>query len=213
MTDHALPSMTPTGHTYTAIDRAYAFFNSKLFGGELPCCLVTLQRKAKSYGYFAGNRFATRDGSQTTDEIALNPNHFACRTIEEILSTLVHEMVHLWQYRLGTPPKSAYHNCEWANKMLEVGLIPSTTGEPGGKQTGTKVSHYIEESGRYEQAVRELLGDGFTLAYADVLQTGTREKKAASKTKYTCGECGANAWAKPGILLTCGECDNPMDEA
>jgi hypothetical protein len=32
------------------------------------------------------------------------------------------------------------------------------------------------------------------------------QKKAASKTKYTCSGCGANAWAKPEALLICGEC-------
>lgn len=30
--------------------------------------------------------------------------------------------------------------------------------------------------------------------------------KAASKTKYTCPECGQRAWGKPAILLLCGIC-------
>jgi len=24
--------------------------------------------------------------------------------------------------------------------------------------------------------------------------------------KFTCSQCGQNAWAKPGALLICGEC-------
>ena len=28
--------------------------------------------------------------------------------------------------------------------------------------------------------------------------------KRASKTKFTCPECGQNAWAKPDALLLCG---------
>jgi hypothetical protein len=38
-------------------------------------------------------------------------------------------------------------------------------------------------------------------------KTRPREKKA-SKTKFTCPECGQNAWAKPDALLICGECYN-----
>ncbi len=35
---------------------------------------------------------------------------------------------------------------------------------------------------------------------------GERRKKAASKMKYTCSTCGANAWAKPDTQLICGAC-------
>ena len=28
----------------------------------------------------------------------------------------------------------------------------------------------------------------------------------SSKMKFTCPECGQNAWAKPDALLLCGEC-------
>jgi transcription elongation factor Elf1 len=30
--------------------------------------------------------------------------------------------------------------------------------------------------------------------------------KNASKTKFTCPDCGQNAWAKPNALLICGSC-------
>ena len=86
----------PTAKTYAALNRAFDFFNARLFGGELPACLVTLQRKNKAYGYFAGGRFGSKDGAEITDEIALNPSHFKSRTDEQSLSTLAHEMAHLW---------------------------------------------------------------------------------------------------------------------
>jgi hypothetical protein len=43
-----------------------------------------------------------------TDEIALSPGTFAQRTDEEILSTLVHEMVHHWQRHFGKPGRGRY---------------------------------------------------------------------------------------------------------
>jgi hypothetical protein len=65
--------------------------------GRLSRCLITTQRRAGAYGYFAGDRFGTRDGHEKTDEIALNPAHLKERTTRETLSTLVHEMTHLEQ--------------------------------------------------------------------------------------------------------------------
>jgi transcription elongation factor Elf1 len=38
-----------------------------------------------------------------------------------------------------------------------------------------------------------------------------RKKKAASKTRFTCPECGANAWGKAGLNLVCGDCDACME--
>jgi predicted SprT family Zn-dependent metalloprotease len=205
----------PTKKTYNDLTVAYDFFNERLFDGKLPPCLITMQRKAKAYGYFAGSRFGTRDGKEVTDEIALNPSHFKDRSNEESLSTLVHEMVHLRQHHHGKPSRSGYHNKEWAVMMRQVGLIPSDTGAEGGKETGQNMSHYIERGGPFDVACRELVGKhGFEVAYVELWEEKakrTRKKKAASKTKYTCPGCDVNAWAKPQISLVCGDCKEEME--
>jgi len=36
--------------------------------------------------------------------------------------------------------------------------------------------------------------------------TSEAKAKKASKTKFTCPECGQNAWAKPDAALICGDC-------
>ncbi|KIU26967.1 hypothetical protein SR39_31100 [Methylobacterium radiotolerans] len=205
----------PTSRTYFGLTGAYVFFNERLFSARLPPCLITLQRKNRAYGYFAGDRFGARDGTEIIDEIALNPCFFAECSVEDTLSTLVHEMVHVQQKHFGTPPRRGYHNREWARMMRAVGLIPSTSGEPGGKEIGQRVSHYIEPGGRFAQACAELVYlRGDAVPYVELgseLEREARERKAASKTKYTCPACGANAWAKPGIALDCGACKQPMD--
>ena len=210
----AMPGNTmppsPTQATYEALNTAYAFFNAELFGGTLPACLITMQRRNRTYGYFAGGRFASADGKEVTDEIALNPTHFRERTDEQVLSTLAHEMAHLWQHHHGTPPRRAYHDKEWAQKMKAIGLIPSDTGQPGGKETGQNMSHYIAPDGRFAAACAELLRRGVGIAYVDIWDEDARRKKAASKTKYTCASCGLNAWAKPGVALVCGDCGETM---
>lgn len=202
----------PTVRMYRGLTRAFVFFNARLFSGRLPDCLITLQRKRGAYGYFANARFTTRDGSEVTDEIALNPTHFAERSVEETLSTLVHEMVHLAQAQFGTPSRSSYHNAEWARLMRAVGLIPSATGAPGGKETGQRVSHYIEPGGRFARACADLID--LRREMVPYVESGdarrTRERKAASKTRYICPGCGVNAWAKPETQLACGVCSMPL---
>ncbi len=203
----------PTARMYRGLSQAFVFFNARLFSGRLPDCLITLQRKRGAYGYFANARFTARDGSQVTDEIALNPTHFAERSVEDTLSTLVHEMVHLEQARFGTPSRSSYHNAEWARLMRDVGLIPSATGAPDGKETGQRVSHYIEPGGRFARACADLIDLRREMVpYVEAADARrTRERKAASKTRYTCPVCGVNAWAKPETRLACGVCTVPLE--
>ncbi|MBR0876935.1 SprT-like domain-containing protein [Bradyrhizobium liaoningense] len=208
----------PTASTYRDLQSAYDFFNARLFEGKLPFCLLTLQRHKGSYGYFAPGRFASRDGKHNTDEVALNPSHFKERTDKETLSTLVHEQAHVWQAHFGKPPSGVYHNKEWAAKMKELGLYPSTTGKPGGKETGRQCSHYITKGGPFDVACDEFLGKTGAALYVEAWNEGEterkkRETKNASKTKYTCPGCECNAWAKPGANLICGDCSEDMEPA
>lgn len=48
----------PTLQTAQELQAAFDHFNRLLFEGELPPCLITLQRKANCYGYFSHKRFA-----------------------------------------------------------------------------------------------------------------------------------------------------------
>lgn len=165
-TDEAIPQARPTMQAYTELQHAYDHYNSELFEGQLPQCLITMQRQANCMGYFSQKRFVNADGS-TTDEIALNPENLAGYPITETLQTLVHEMVHLWQYHYGTPGRRAYHNAEWAKKMEEIGLMPSSTGKPGGKKTGEKISDYPILGGKFLDSSRRLLTNSFTISWHD----------------------------------------------
>lgn len=196
---------------YRAFQQAYDFFNRELFRGTLPHVLVTLQRHANTKGYFAPERFTGRIQEATVHELALNPDTFTGRSDEEILSTLVHEMVHVWQQAHGTPPRRSYHDRQWAAKMKEIGLQPSTTGGPNGKETGQHVTHYIIPGGPYAKAYAKLKARGFELRWQSAPIDPQAKVKLASKTKFTCPECGQNAWAKSEALLGCGACYEDSD--
>ena len=200
----------PTTVTYSGFTEAYDFFNERLFDNRLPGCLITMQRKHGAHGYFSNKRFGTRDATEITDEIALNPAHFKPRSTEQIFSTLVHEMCHLEQYHFGHPSRGGYHNREWAELMRRIGLMASSTGNEGGKQTGQRMTHYIEHGGPFEEACRELIENGHEIRYVELSDPTVRKKKAESKSKYTCDQCDQNAWGKPDLKLRCDHCDVPM---
>ncbi len=173
-----------------------------------------MQRHRGAYGYFAPQRFGSVDGSTVTDEIALNPMHFPERDERATLSTLVHEQAHIWQQHFGKPSRGGYHNKEWGTKMKQLGLHPSSTAAPGGKETGQSVSHYIIDGGAYDLEFKEfggginLLGDLWN--DSDEKAAKARAKKNASKTAFECEDCGLKAWAKADASLICGDCNKPL---
>jgi predicted SprT family Zn-dependent metalloprotease len=191
-------AITPT--EYGGLQEAYDHFNVLLFDGKLADVFITYQRHAHSLGYFGADRFAGRVNPDGRHELALNPDGFIGRTDEQITSTLVHEMCHCWQQQYGQPGSRGYHNREWAAKMREIGLQPSSTGAVGGKETGQRVSHYV-----IPHAFTALAATGWKLNLQSAHRPGAQQGPS-SKTKFTCPSCGQNAWAKPNAQLMCLFC-------
>jgi SprT-like family len=191
---------------YSGLQQAFAFLNAKLFDGQLPNVFLTMQRRAKSGGYFSPDRFTKRGSSEREHELALNPDIFTTKTDAFIVSILLHEMVHLWQHVRGTAPKRhGYHDKEWAAKMTSVGLMPSNNGMVGGRVTGMRMQHYIIDGGPFSQAFAELAASGWKLHLESTPYRG-ETRAPNSKTKFTCPSCGQNAWAKPNAQLMCLFC-------
>src|SRR4051794_12829703 len=99
--------------------------------------------------------------------------------------------------------------------MRTVGLVRSDTGQPCGKDTGQKLTHYVEQGGRFEKACTACLAAGDAFLYqdrdGDEEATKTRRRKAASKTKFTGPVCEQNAWAQPDAHLICGDFEEQME--
>ena len=223
-----------TAAEYTTLQGAYDYFNVALFAASLPQVLITLQRHHRALGYFSARRFQRRGHvRQRVHEVALNPDGFTGHTDKAILSTLVHEMVHVWQQEHGHPGRGRYHNREWARKMCDIGLMPSTTGRPGGAVTGESVSHYVMEDGEFSAACSRFLNryrlvwesaelranetSGDESRDEDESRTGDDSAGPSkittqTRTKFTCPNCGLNVWAKPDALVDCHRCSIEAQE-
>lgn len=206
--------MAITTIEYQNFEVAYEFFNRELFNNKLTPCLITLRSKKGTSGYYTPHGFSNRISPQYTDEIALNPAMFANHTDAEILSMLVHQMVHQYQWMYGTPGRGRYHNEEWKELMIERGLIPVSI-KGGERQTGDKVSHRIKERGKYQMAYDKLRATGYQLNWNSTETKGSKSQQEPrnrdnspnnDRQKFTCPECGQNAWAKPSANLCCGKC-------
>ncbi|WP_300524430.1 SprT-like domain-containing protein [Alcanivorax sp.] len=178
-----------TDETYKLFDEAYAFFNSHLFGDELPICLITFQRQVRLMGYASFQRWTSTE-QDYIDELAINPEYFANFPVTEIFQTLCHEMVHIWQHHFGSPSRSGYHNKEWAQKMIDIGLMPSTTGRPGGDIVGERMMDYVIEDGPFTKACQTLLERGFQIKWLDAYPIANRHAPATPSSKMQMAQLG-----------------------
>lgn len=168
--------ISPTSEFYNDLDKAFDFYNEKLFDGMLNKVFFTVRsgenksKKTKTLGYYWKNVFAHKENP--ISEIALNISTFSNRTTLDILSTLVHEMVHQWREEISGEinkgkDSNGGHDKVWSNKMIELGLIPTNTGLPGGRKTGKNMSHYIDENGLFSKHSKELIKSGFVFEIFD----------------------------------------------
>jgi hypothetical protein len=95
--------------------------------------------------------------------------------------------------------------------MLTIDLQPISLDNPA-KMTGQRLTHVIVPGGRFDRAADALLATGFQLRWQSPVMSGIRlvdfapKQTPDSKLKYSCPQCGANAWAKPNSHLMCAQC-------
>lgn len=125
--------------------------------------------------------------------------------------------------------------------MKAVGLMPSDTGKPGGKQTGERMADYAIEGGVFDQAFEKLVNSDFRITWYDYFPSrhvtaqalqaalegavegvdpenvtapteGPASTSKPTRVKYTCAPCKINLWGKPSLKLICGECSGHFAE-
>jgi predicted SprT family Zn-dependent metalloprotease len=188
---------------------AYDYYNKELFKvafeEELDDCIITLSNNEKNFRHFFPNRFVSVDGGLFKHEIALNMKMFAIRDLELTLSTLVHEMCHLYSFMRGEY-KSRWHNMKWVRIMWKIGLGASSTGQPGGKETGVNVSHYIIKGELFEEKTKELIGKGVLIPFVekmsmDVEKYNLNEVKIKNKGKKIYEDKNGNEFIGQAVVV------------
>lgn len=165
-------NVTPTADLYGQLQWLTDHFNRALFDAHLPTTIITLQRSVHTAGHFSESRWRHVSG-ESVSELALNPTYFAHRPLLALCQTIVHELCHLWQQVNGSASRPGYHNRAWAEKMERIGLMPSSTGRPGGAKTGQRMADYPIPGGAFLHACEELTTAEFALNWVDQGQLST----------------------------------------
>lgn len=228
--------MKPTVEFYDLFQNIFDYLNENLFENKLPNCMIIITRKNNVFGYYAKGRWINSD-NEKTDELAINPLFFNKRPLLEILQTMAHEMCHLWQEHFGTTSRRTYHNQEWGNKMISIGLMPSNTGEEGGKKTGQQMMEFPIPNGLFLEVAQNLIENSFfkklwfdisfnlsvseinlnnssdalnsSISFDNVpeFNTDLKPPKDKSKLKYQCPVCSTKIWGKQDLYIICGGCN------
>lgn len=163
---------------YSCLEQIGNHFNEHLFEDGLPPILFTLSSDMKMLGHFRYANWTTGQKGEVS-EIILNPDLFANRSWIQLFKTIVHQQCHLYQYNKGGASRSTYHNRRWARLMRDRGLTPSSTGMPGGSETGQMMGEYMDGKGLFLKHSVGLIERGFIFPITN--KGSGNEKKVISE--------------------------------
>jgi hypothetical protein len=184
---------------HAEVARAFDFFNALHWGGALPVPIFAFFRQPPNghrLGHYRARSWKAPDG-ELRDELIFYADLALERGMHEVLVTLLHEAVHVWQEHFGRP-SVAHHNEEWHREAARVGLV--TSGASGATDAGAAFLAAVEEfKPRVDKIpfrVRELAG-----------------RKPGKQVKWTCG-CGFGVRvAIANFDASCNRCGRPFCRA
>jgi hypothetical protein len=86
------------------------------------------------------------------------------------------------------------------------GLMPSSTGKPGGARVGQKMSDYPITGGLFAEAFAMMRDAWFFPFLAEAPKGKKPPSGDSSKSKFTCPACSDIAWGKATLMIGCRKC-------
>ena len=199
------------------LNKVFDLLNAEFFESELSRPTITIQSTPKAYGHFSLREDTWVSSLGGTHEINIGAGTLS-RPIEEVAATLLHEMVHYWNYIHGIQDCSrgnTYHNRKFKAAAEAHGLIVDHHDKYG--WTITKPSDQLLEVilkydltdillNRNEFSGFQITGTG-THSGADF---GTMAPRKSSTRKYVCPCCGMIVRATRNVNVSCLDCDEQL---
>lgn len=200
------------------LNKIFDILNNEFFESALSKPTITIQSTPKAYGHFSlnANTWISKNGG--THEINIGAGTLA-RPIEEVVSTMLHEMVHYYNYINGIKDCSrgnTYHNKYFKSKAESCGL-KITHSEKYGYSHTEPTDVILELVIKYDLSDILINRNEFT-AFATGT-SGTKSKgtelpptppKTSSTRKYICPCCKMSVRATKEVKIKCIECDKQM---
>lgn len=189
-----------------ALMNAFNTINAHYFGNELEKVVITLKEGAKkhAFGWIECNK-NWKQGETARHEINISSDYLN-RDINDIISTLMHEMCHLYALQHGiqdTSRANIYHNKKFKEIAEAHGLNVEFSEHIGYSLTSLKdttaewVSEYIPVS-------------SFRVYKMKAAEKIDKPKAKSSSRKYVCPCCGLIVRATKECNIICADCDETM---
>ncbi|MDF2537732.1 MAG: SprT-like family [Herbinix sp.] len=198
------------------LKKLYWILNDKYFEGKLTDIIITIQDKAGTFGHFSLGKVWKIENVGERHEINICSTHLN-RPIKGVISTLLHEMTHYYDFLNGIKDVSAngvYHNKEFKTAAEARGLLISKHPRYGWTITepSPELIAWIEQMGFVDVALYRKGADagsgggiGGTGGGEEGGIPGGEGKKKSSTRKYRC-PCGVGIRATKDVLVICGCC-------
>lgn len=211
-----------TSRTAGYLEKIFRALNADWFDGELEEPIITIQSTPRAYGHVTVGKVWFRK-DQMRHELNLGAETLT-RPIEEVVATIMHEMVHLYNIAHEVQDCSrggAYHNKRFKAEAERRGLIIEHHEKYGWTITSPsdKLMEYILDMGWSEIAMNR--GGGWTPPPSTggkagngggTPVTGTTGPKKSSTRKLQCPCCGNSVRATKSVRIMCMDCDEQMLE-
>ena len=208
------------GNNTELLEDLFDLLNDKLFNGELPKAVITIQSASKCYGYITTSKVWNDDNSgEQYREICVSAEYLN-RNIENVAATLCHEMVHLYCMCNGiqeTSQNGRYHNknfkVEAEKRLLKISYrkyIGYSVTEPSEEFIRLLTENgYTENMNYYRKTGLNFGGDsgsGDSDDNSDDIEKGKAVRKKSSTRKYKCPVCSLNIRATKDVAVICASC-------
>lgn len=202
----------------TLLETAFDVFNKVYFENSLPKAVITIQSSPKRFGYITVHK-VWKDSEDGYHEINIGAEYIA-RPIENVLATLMHEMVHL--YCLGNGIQDTSNGGRYHNKRFKAEAEKRDLKIEYAKYIGYSVTsptdrfvEVIKENGLCTEIDHCRTMGSVRLPPAGggddgSISGGSLGKKRSSTRKYICQHCGISVRATKDVNIICGDCMDVM---
>jgi len=201
----------------TYLNKIYDNLNADFFGGEMERPVITIQSSPKAYGHYTLYDAWSISGNGIR-EINIGAGTLS-RNIENVISTLLHEMCHQYNDMKNikdTSRGNTYHNKNFKKTAEERGLNISRDEKYGWTITEpaeTLIDWILENDLTNIPMNRNEFygfGTGAGGGQADGNEGTKTPPKKSSYRKYRCPICNLTARTTREARLVCGDCSEEM---
>ncbi len=200
------------------LNKIFDLLNERFFENQLSRPTITIQSTPRAYGHFTTRSDTWISASGDSHEINIGAGTLS-RPIEDVAATLLHEMVHYYNYVRGIQDCSrggTYHNKRFKDAATARGLKVDHDPKYGWTLTspGEDLLDLVVEND-----LTDILITRNDLHYTVTTTTGGHiggnekmpPKKSGSR-KYVCPNCGISVRATRVVRVGCLNCQEIMVE-